>query len=724
MLSVFSALRAGLRCLSSELASFCALGLWLAPLSLHAESTRFFDLQGFPSFLEGRSEEAALTDDGAITLPPATTTWVTDANATWGTAAYFDGSLIVSRIGDGQLVRLEPGGTQKPFWRVADAMVTSSVVVGERLFVATAGAGAKIYSVDRHGRASPYFAPKAGFVWAMVEGQNHALLVATGMPGQVVEISGPGAVRTLFESDQAHLRSLAFDDKGGTFVGGGERGIVFYAPAGGAFRALYDTGHPEVTCLVPIRDGVVAAGVLGAASLALADVGTEETKKARQTEVRSQIVKIGLDGSAELLGGSNDEAVFAMVSAGEDEVLVAAGATGREDPRGRLYRINYQKRRIALAYEADSRRLTHLVRPHGDVTYLIGNGPARALALSGHLARRGTYVTPPFDAGLPSRLGRMELTAQTPGKTSARVSVRTGQTASPDASWSSWSAQADGLGHATSQPMGRFFQARISLEGDGEKTPEVTRIRVAYRRQNMPPLVREVSTLAKGLVWTSLIVDENRVKVVGPFDKAEPISAAAAEAPRPPPRVRQSPDPGALTVRWAADDVNGDVLSYTLWMRHADDSKWRLVKTDLTEPFHIFRSAALPDGNYVFRVEASDKLSNIESEARIDVRESFEVVVDNTPPAFSSLKLRATEGEAHIVGMVFDRGSALASLEVALDGGGFRPVAVVDGVLDGPSEHFAHRFGGLARGHHEAVFQAKDEAGNVGTRAYPFEIRR
>jgi hypothetical protein len=70
----------------------------------------------------------------------------------------------------------------------------------------------------------------------------------------------------------------------------------------------------------------------------------------------------------------------------------------------------------------------------------------------------GTYTSSVFDAGRAVNWGAVNWTASLPAGTSIIVEVRTGNTANPDSSWSSWSAVADGgvVGGSS-----RFLQYRI-----------------------------------------------------------------------------------------------------------------------------------------------------------------------------------------------------------------------------------------------------------------------
>ena len=61
-----------------------------------------------------------------------------------------------------------------------------------------------------------------------------------------------------------------------------------------------------------------------------------------------------------------------------------------------------------------------------------------------------------------------------------------------------------------------------------------------------------------------------------------------------------------LGVRWSAHDENDDQLVYSLYYRGDGESRWLLLKDDLTDKAYSFDASLLPDGGYTIKVVASD----------------------------------------------------------------------------------------------------------------------
>src|SRR6185295_3347826 len=93
---------------------------------------------------------------------------------------------------------------------------------------------------------------------------------------------------------------------------------------------------------------------------------------------------------------------------------------------------------------------------------------------------------------------------------------------------------------------------------------------------------------------------------------------------------------GYRTLTWKATDADGDTLTYDIEFKPEQAGRWVPLKKGLREAFYSFDTAALPDGDYVFRLTATDQESNPE-EAKSSSRESTAVTVDNTPPVIRRL---------------------------------------------------------------------------------------
>ncbi len=689
-----------------------------------AEGARLYTLEGFGEFLDGNPESTAVREDGTIILPATIRERYQDTAASFSAAAARGDEVLVSRVDDGDVVAIDRAGKTTTVYHVEESLVTALLETRRGLFVAV-GTPAKIYRVEGKGKATTFYTPDAGYVWDMVEGPNDTLLLVTGEPGKVVRVDAKGNGTVLFTAEQKHLRSAHYDRELGLFVGGGERGVLYRSADLKTFRALYDTGQKEVTAIITRGNYVYPAGVTGADALASAPASDEKGGKKEGAEVTSKLAQVAMDGSAEVIAGSSDEAIFDLALDDQGLILVATGATGRDDPRGRLYTVEPKRRLIAMVYQSPSRRITHLVPlPRGAIAAVAAAG-GRIIHIAGGIAATGEFVTQPMDAGINSTYGHVDLLAELPKGTGVSVAARTGQTAKPDASWSAWSKEVRAPSGRVEAPNGRFFQLRLTLTSDGKATPVVQRLRLAYLRQNLPPFVREVTTLKKGLTLAPVPVEVSKSKTVSLNDKSSKPSATddEEEGKKNPNRARQTEEPGALTVKWSAEDPNGDELRYELALREVGQADWRPLRADLDAPFFTLKAAQLPDGHYQFQVKASDAPSNPVGEELEDTRESRAVLVDNNPPRVDPLQITTAGRRVTVRVVAADAVGPLVKAFWSLDGGPQRPMRPDDGILDGAGESFTLRTGELPPGAHTVTVQVFDEAENEGMGEARFEVR-
>src|SRR5690606_39029147 len=109
---------------------------------------------------------------------------------------------------------------------------------------------------------------------------------------------------------------------------------------------------------------------------------------------------------------------------------------------------------------------------------------------------------------------------------------------------------------------------------------------------------------------------------------------------------------------------------------------WLEIADDLEGESHGFDATVLPDGVWRFRLTVDDEKANDRSTALSATRVSEPVVIDHTAP-----ELRRARREGRSVHLtVYDALSPLRTAEVSIDGAPWRPLAALDGLVDGRSE--------------------------------------
>ncbi|MEE2961912.1 MAG: hypothetical protein VYA34_14340 [Myxococcota bacterium] len=700
---------------------------------VRAEHTRYYDVEGFGALLNGNPESTAISEEGAITLPPDISVFNDKIGHSIITATPYKEGILVATSEDSFIRWLQPNGETKKIAQIPSPMITKLLVMGEDIYAA-GGPPAKLYKVNMDGKIEVVFEPEADFIWSVAAAINDKdLWIGTGAPGLLFQLNGKREAELVFAPEQDHVRVVEESKDFGVFVGTSGSGVLYRrAPQSSAFTALCDTRHGEITDLTVVGNRLVVAAVSGADKLPRleASAGGKVEAKDGKSEVRSQLISVSMTGTTEVLAGSDDEAVFAVESWKDGAVLVATAVANHRNPRGRLYEISVAARSVSLVYQSSAKRLVGLMSRADGSRVMLSAGPSRLDVLGRDYAHEGEYLSKPFDAEINARFGLLSLFGHVPSRTRAQVAIRTGQTAYPDDSWSDWSGYMSYPGSAPKGDYtGRFMQLKIRLRGNGEVVPTIHRYRAAYLRENLPPFVREVVALRKNVAMHAVPGEPGKSKMVNLKEKislADRLDTKLSQMTKKPRRLKakQLEKRGALTVRWSAEDPNGDKLRYNLSVRSRNAGAWRSLDEDMEYPFYTMDSSQFADGVYQFRVEVSDAVSNPMGLERMDVRESRSVLVDNTPPSLSKPRVKVRGRRARVTLDATDNIGPFAGMAFSVNGAGFRMLNPKDGVLDGPEESFELNLGELEVGTHVLNFKASDAAGNLGYVTTRFEISR
>jgi hypothetical protein len=271
------------------------------------------------------------------------------------------------------------------------------------------------------------------------------------------------------------------------------------------------------------------------------------------------------------------------------------------------------------------------------------------------------------------------------------LSTRSGNTAAPDATWTAWSNPVTAPAPIASAP-GRFIQVRARWAAD--QNAVLNEVTIPFVTDNVRPVVTEVSAAAKGTVTKE------------PATGSVPASGGEV--------VKHE---SVVKLTWKVENPDSDSLRYRVAFKREGQALWRdALKTDdvHTKTELEWDTAALPEGKYRVRIEASDETANPPDQVQKHALESETVLVDNTPPRIDTLEIagrrlraRGTDGTA-----------GRARGEMAVDGKlEWRPLAPADGIFDTPDERVDVDVSALVPpGSHIVIVRAFDVAGNAVTR--------
>jgi hypothetical protein len=663
--------------------------------------------------------------------------------AVWRVVAGAKGVVYAATGHDGKLWAFGGGTAPKAIFDAPELDLQAVARTPQGALLVGSAPDGKVYRVTPEGASSTFFDPEDKYIWAIAVAADGTVYVGTGSKGKVYKVPAAGGAGTLhYDAGAEHVSALAFDAAGTLLVGTSSPGRVIRLDAAGKPFVILEAAYQEVRSL-RVAGGVVYATAAGAASAGTADttprpapdtsaavtLSTEVTVVAGgdTTTVTSSpasaatssggtsgpqkgaIYRIDADGDWTTFWESPEDTPYDVLVERAGTLLVATGS------KGKLYRLSGDPVLATLVARADAQQITALA-DDGSGLVLAASNPGRLLRLATTPAATGTYLSDVRDTTTVATWGTIRWQATLPAGTGIALHTRSGNTRTPDATWSDWSrAYTTAAGTRIESPKARFLQWKAVLTSAKGVSPVLTSVTAAYLPRNTRPTIDSVTVHPPGVVFQR------------PFPTGDPELAGVDGAPEPRAIAPGTPTIGQTLGRrtyqkslqtfvWQARDADGDRLQYTLAYRREGDTAWTTLKSALTDDVFTWDTTTVPDGTYVLKVTASDGAANAPALALSGERESQSFEVDNTPPAVEVTgSAGAAPGHASttIRFRITDSHSAVQRVEYASAGERWRQAYPVDGLLDAREERFELTLEAGARS--PVVVRATDALGNVAT---------
>ena len=721
-----------------------------------AQTTRLWTQSQFEEFEKGTPQGVAIGSDGHLREGPGLTDLLTTPSTfVWSVAVDKSGVAYLGTGSPAAVLRVGPETGAKPFALFETRDISVQVVrIGPdgALYAATLPSGkvyklkadsttrqddatatvvfdaAKLDGAKAAGKAvAQKPSTKSHYIWDMTFDSAGRLYIATGDPGAVyrVDPSKPDAKpEEFFKSDEAHIRTLAWDAKGNLIAGSDGSGLVYRISPQGKGYVLFDSPKREVTSVAVGADGTIYAACVGDKSrnplppLPVQGAGTVTITVVQPGSLQAANTSTSVPEGTEIYALAEGQAPRKLWAGKEAIVYALAsrpdGLLALTGNQGRVFRIQPDGSYADVAHLQAQQGLSMAVVP-GAQGILIGTGNTGKLYRYGTAAEKHEYASDVLDAGALARFGRIEVE---PGSSAYEFWTRTGNVEQPVRGWSDWQPLKDGV---VASPAGRFLQWRAILQPGGV----VGGVGVNYLPVNSAPVVDDL-----------VVVPGARLNPQGqPSGQQQTVNIAFASSGQSTTTDDGSSsttltalkDRTAVTVRWAAHDDNGDDLIYSLYLRGDGETVWRLLKKDIKGKAYSFDATMIPDGGYQIKVEASDAPSHTPGNALTSDKVSDRFVVDTTPPVISGLETAQEAAPcAHApcprqVRLSFDAQDAISPIahaEYSLDLGPWQFIAPVGSLSDSKTEHYSVVLPstdlGAKPGEHLITVRAYDRYDNVG----------
>ena len=716
------------------------------PFLVDASTPTFWQVSTQAEFLEGEVEHLSIDGDGRLLLGVATEL-VHDANAPvlWSMLTLADGSMVVGTGNEGKVLRIRSDGAAETLFDADELEVHALARAGDDAVYAATSPDGQIYRVGLDGEATPFFDPEDKYIWALAVDPAGNVFAGTGEQGIVYKITPDGTAEPFYETKANHVTALAFDRDGNLLAGSDSPGRLFRIDATGKAFALLDSPFSEVHALRVAPDGTIyAAAVSGKASggapqpampaetratpvasismeitsMAIADVPAGPAPQAaprRQSGTpRGAVYRILPDGLWDTVWESHEDAPYDLTF-GRDGALIIGTGNG-----GKIFRVSGDPTSAMLLTRADAQQVTVFLQ-NGSNTYYATANPGKLFRLSPNRATQGAYESIVQDAGTVATWGRVRWRGTTPPGGTIELHTRSGNTSTPDDTWSDWSSAGTvPEGQQIQSPKARYLQWRATLTAR-QASPVLTSVTVAYLERNLRPVISSIAVHPPGTVFQKPF-SSGQPEIAGyaetstdaPGNQAAGAATSTGTAVTRPNVGRALYRKGLQTFIWEAEDANDDTLQFDVLYQSEGDTAWTPLRQGLVDPILAWDTSSVPDGSYLIRIVASDSPSNSPGNALTVDLESTTFDIDNSSPSIAISNVKRDASRLVITFTVRDAHSPIQRVEYSTDANQWRVVYPKDGIPDSRVEEFEIVLEGDAAAS-RAIIRATDAMNNAVT---------
>lgn len=693
---------------------------------IYAGEPSIWSINSREDIVNGDARGVSINDNGSITLAPKVTQiFNTDQPFVWSSAIDSAGNVFLGTGGDGKIFKVDAGGKGTLFYDSAELNVSALAVANDGTVYAGTSPDGKVYRISSNGNASVYFEPKEKYIWSLAVLNDGSLAIGTGENGKIYKVKAANAkpeTSLFFDTSETHIISLATDKNGNLYAGTDSEGLVLRFSADGKPFALLDSSLREIHEISIANDGSIY--VLALSESASVKVDKPEEKKAEPKTVsvankknatpappkeqksrydlssaKSAVYRILPGGGNDIIWNSDTITAFAIQANPDGEGVLIGTAD-----KGRIYLVTNDSRETLLLQTDEEQISTFKVR--GNQVFATSSNQGKLFGFGQETLAEGSYESSVLNAESSADWGRIWWRSSG----NVQIQTRSGNTAKADETWSNWSnALTNPNGGQVTSPKAEFLQWRAILKTSSPNA-SLSEVNVSFLPRNIPPEVLSIEILPAnvGLAPSPAIPIDSNIKALG----LDPADFGVVIPPIVPQRVFQS---GAKSLQWKAEDRNGDDLVYSIYYREVGDANFKLLREDMAESFYTINGFALADGRYIFKIVASDMLSNPASQALKGDRTSEPFDIDNTAPTVAVLGTPQINGDSvRIVFEARENSSYIKLAEYNIDGGEWKTVIADDGISDSQNERYTVNLNLKNSGEYSVALRVVDSSGNAG----------
>src|SRR5687768_11066954 len=460
-----------------------------AASSLFAVQPQFWRVTAAEDFLAGEIEGFAVTTRGELRLAPGVRKIASFTDPfVLSQASAPNGDRFFGTGNDGKVYRLR-GTDLKLIFTAPEPEVYAVAFKDGAVFAGTSPNG-KVYRVDpESGAHTVFFDPQQAYIWALEPLEGGDLAVATGVDGKLFRVNAKGEGKVLYDAPDTHIRSLARRSNGTLLAGASGKGRIYEISATGSAHALFDSPLNEISSVFVDANGI---GWAAAASSTLPSTappkstqpakGTTQQQQQQQSTSTSgeakkegeaaavevsfsfddsattasqagsaEIYRINTDGFVETVQKFEREMVYALSAGRDGAVLIATG------PNGRIYELRDGE--IALVGAVPEKQIVS-INASGNATVITTTNSGAVYRMEGGNAQNAEFRSAAKDAERFSRFGNYRIEGRNLAAGNIAIAFRSGNTRTPDSTWSAWTLPQTTLEGSIDVPAARRSEER------------------------------------------------------------------------------------------------------------------------------------------------------------------------------------------------------------------------------------------------------------------------
>ncbi len=620
---------------------------------LHSVQVRKKDVADYSSFEKGTFVDTGLKDNGELFISLKSSRIKGPGKEYYlGCDISISGDIYLGTGHNASLFRISKDGKVTEMFKAEEPDIYAVLYGSDKLIYAASSPRGKLFRISGPEKSKEFFNPDEKYIWDLKEDRSGNIICAVGGSGGVYKIDKSGNSRKLFSGD-THIMSLFISADNSIIAGSGGNGILYRINSGKS-QVLYDTPFEEINGIYGDDEGDIWFS-------ASKEVKKGNSGSGKMTSLTFPKVKIIPEnksalylrhpgGEIEELWSSTDEQIYSLAPDKKNGgVLIGTGN------RGRIYRVK-KNGSYSMIYEGESAQPFRIL-PGAEGFTIIYNNTSSIIKLDNFASSNGSYISEVFNLGIQSNAGRLYWDPINGKSTSVSLFVRSGNTASPDPTWTEWSPPfSDGNNSNINRSGYKYFQIKVILNSSPEnKNPGISGFRFFYAQKNLKPEVR-------------------RIRVRIPYqeskntDKKKPAVTAKNK----------------LNVSWDSDDPNDDELKFSLSLKKISGKQWFSLREDITTSKTEINTELYEDGDYILKVTADDSLSNSPDTFKTDTEISRKFTIDSTAPVLSDFQ---STGE-FLSFRVSDKNSVILRVLYSFTGEKWFPLDPIDKINDSGSENF------------------------------------